>query len=171
MSNSNEKIDTYILDNKKLWLICPKCKNIPLLTLKLDNESKDICILLKCRCSNYREDHYTIKEYLAQITQKQKQKMPCTANPAHSGYLAVNYCFQCQQFLCSLCKTIHDTLNKEHSISDEEISIDKICDRHIDGNEIVSHCAECNMNLKSSMKKSWKKKEKRKKMTKKKMTN
>ena len=147
MSNSNEKIDTYILDNKKLWLICPKCKNIPLLTLKLDNESKDICILLKCRCSNYREDHYTIKEYLAQITQKQKQKMPCTANPAHSGYLAVNYCFQCQQFLCSLCKTIHDTLNKEHSISDEEISIDKICDRHIDGNEIVSHCAECNMNL------------------------
>ncbi len=147
MSNSNEKIDTYILDNKKLWLICPKCKNIPLLTLKLDNESKDIYILLKCRCSNYREDHYTIKEYLAQITQKQKQKMPCTANPAHSGYLAVNYCFQCQQFLCSLCKTIHDTLNKEHSISDEEISIDKICDRHIDGNEIVSHCAECNMNL------------------------
>ena len=147
MSNSNEKIDTYILDNKKLWLICPKCKNIPLLTLKLDNESKDIYILLKCRCSNYREDNYTIKEYLAQITQKQKQKMPCTANPAHSGYLAVNYCFQCQQFLCSLCKTIHDTLNKEHSISDEEISIDKICDRHIDGNEIVSHCAECNMNL------------------------
>ena len=147
MSNSNEKIDTYILDNKKLWLICPKCKNIPLLTLKLDNESKDIYILLKCRCSNYREDHYTIKEYLAQITQKQKQKMPCTANPAHNGYLAVNYCFQCQQFLCSLCKTIHDTLNKEHSISDEEISIDKICDRHIDGNEIVSHCAECNMNL------------------------
>ena len=147
MSNSNEKIDTYILDNKKLWLICPKCKNIPLLTLKLDNESKDIYILLKCRCSNYREDHYTIKEYLAQITQKQKQKMPCTANPTHSGYLAVNYCFQCQQFLCSLCKTIHDTLNKEHSISDEEISIDKICDRHIDGNEIVSHCAECNMNL------------------------
>ena len=147
MSNSNEKIDTYILDNKKLWLICPKCKSIPLLTLKLDNESKDIYILLKCRCSNYREDHYTIKEYLAQITQKQKQKMPCTANPAHSGYLAVNYCFQCQQFLCSLCKTIHDTLNKEHSISDEEISIDKICDRHIDGNEIVSHCAECNMNL------------------------
>jgi WD40 repeat protein len=73
--------------------------------------------------------------------------MSCTANPAHSGYLAVNYCFQCQQFLCSLCKTIHDTLNKEHSISDEEISIDKICDRHIEGNEIISHCAECNMNL------------------------
>ena len=147
MSNSSEKIESYILDNKKLWLICPKCKDIPLLTLKLDNESKDVCILLKCRCSNYREELYNIKEYLSQITQKQKQKMPCTANPAHSGYLAVNYCFQCQQFLCSLCKTIHDTLNKEHSISDEEISIDKICDRHIEGNEIISHCAECNMNL------------------------
>ena len=147
MSNSSEKIESYILDNKKLWLICPKCKDIPLLTLKLDNESKDVCILLKCRCSNYREELYNIKEYLSQITQKQKQKMSCTANPAHSGYLAVNYCFQCQQFLCSLCKTIHDTLNKEHSISDEEISIDKICDRHIEGNEIISHCAECNMNL------------------------
>jgi WD40 repeat protein len=73
--------------------------------------------------------------------------MPCTANPAHSGYLAVNYCFQCQQFLCSLCKTIHNTLNKTHIISDEEIKIDKICDRHLVQNEIVSHCLECNMNL------------------------
>ena len=147
MSNSSEKIDTYILDKKKLWLICPKCKNIPLLTIKLNNESKEVSIHLKCRCSNYREEQYTIKEYLSQITQKQKHKMCCTANPAHSGYLAVNYCFQCQQFLCSLCKTIHSTLNKEHSISDEEIKIDKICDRHIEGNEIVSHCLECNTNL------------------------
>ena len=147
MSNSSEKIDTYILDKKKLWLICPKCKNIPLLTIKLNNESKEVSIHLKCRCSNYREEQYTIKEYLSQITQKQNHKMCCTANPAHSGYLAVNYCFQCQQFLCSLCKTIHSTLNKEHSISDEEIKIDKICDRHIEGNEIVSHCLECNTNL------------------------
>ena len=63
--------------------------------------------------------------------------MPCTANPAHSGYLAVNYCFQCQQFLCSLCKTIHNTLNKTHIISDEEIKIDKI------SSSIFEHQSHC----------------------------
>ena len=147
MSDVSCKIDSNILDDKKLWLICPKCKNIPLLTLKLNNESKEVSILLKCLCANFREERYTIKEYLSQITQKQKHKMPCTANPAHSGYLAVNYCFQCQQFLCSLCKAIHNTLKKDHIISDEDIKMDKICDRHLEGNEIVSHCLECNMNM------------------------
>ena len=147
MSEVSCKIDSNILDGKKLWLICPKCKNIPLLTLKLNNQSKEVIILLKCLCANFREEKYNIKEYLTQIIQKQKHKMPCTANPAHSGYLSVNYCFQCQQFLCSLCKTIHSTLNKEHIISDEDIKMDKICDRHLEGNEIISHCLECNMNL------------------------
>ena len=147
MSEVSCKIDSNILDGKKLWLICPKCKNIPLLTLKLNNQSKEVIILLKCLCANFREEQYNIKEYLTQIIQKQKHKMPCTANPAHSGYLSVNYCFQCQQFLCSLCKTIHSTLNKEHIISDEDIKMDKICDRHLEGNEIISHCLECNMNL------------------------
>ena len=63
-----------ILDDKKLWLICPKCKNFPLITLKMDNESKEIYINLKCRCNNYKEEQYSIKEYLAQITYKQKIK-------------------------------------------------------------------------------------------------
>ena len=118
MSSSSSKVESYVLDNKKFWLICPKCKNFPLITLKLNNESKEVFIFLKCQCSNYREEQFSIKEYLSQITHKQKHKMPCTANPAHSGYLAVNYCFQCEQFLCSLCKTIHSTLNKDHILSD-----------------------------------------------------
>ena len=147
MSSSSSKVESYVLDNKKFWLICPKCKNFPLITLKLNNETKEVFIFLKCQCSNYREEQFSIKEYLSQITHKQKHKMPCTANPAHSGYLAVNYCFQCQQFLCSLCKTIHSTLNKDHILSDEEIKIDMICDRHLEGNEIVSYCSECNRNL------------------------
>ena len=147
MSSSSSKVESYVLDNKKFWLICPKCKNFPLITLKLNNETKEVFIFLKCQCSNYREEQFSIKEYLSQITHKQKHKMPCTANPAHSGYLAVNYCFQCEQFLCSLCKTIHSTLNKDHILSDEEIKIDMICDRHLEGNEIVSYCSECNRNL------------------------
>ena len=147
MSSSSSKVESYVLDNKKFWLICPKCKNFPLITLKLNNESKEVFIFLKCQCSNYREEQFSIKEYLSQITHKQKHKMPCTANPAHSGYLAINYCFQCEQFLCSLCKTIHSTLNKDHILSDEEIKIDMICDRHLEGNEIVSYCSECNRNL------------------------
>ena len=147
MSSSSSKVESYVLDNKKFWLICPKCKNFPLITLKLNNESKEVFIFLKCQCSNYREEQFSIKEYLSQITHKQKHKMPCTANHAHSGYLAVNYCFQCEQFLCSLCKTIHSTLNKDHILSDEEIKIDMICDRHLEGNEIVSYCSECNRNL------------------------
>ena len=147
MSSSSSKVESYVLDNKKFWLICPKCKNFPLITLKLNNETKEVFIFLKCQCSNYREEQFSIKEYLSQITHKQKHKMPCTANPAHSGYLAVNYCFQCEQFLCSLCKTIHSTLNKDHILSDEEIKIDMICDRHLEGNEIVSYCSECSRNL------------------------
>ena len=141
------KVDTIILDDKKLWLICPKCKNFPLITLKLGNDTSETSIKLKCRCNKYNEEQYSIKEYFTQITEKQKYKMPCTKNPAHKGYLAINYCFQCKEFLCSLCKTLHDTLNKDHTISDEAIKIDKICDRHLKENEIVSYCNECNMNL------------------------
>ena len=147
MSDLPKKSDTYLLDSKKLWLICPKCRNFPLLTLKLDNESKEVCIFLKCPCSNYREEQYTIKDYISQITHKQKYKMPCTANPAHSGYLSVNYCFQCEQFLCSLCKTNHATLSPTHTLSDEGIKIDMVCERHLVDNEIISHCLECNRNL------------------------
>ena len=33
-----------VLDDKKLWLICPKCKNFPLITPKIDNELKEISI-------------------------------------------------------------------------------------------------------------------------------
>ena len=141
------KVQSNILDDKKLWLICPKCKNFPLITPKIDNELKEIGIILKCRCNNYQEEEYSLKEYFAQITDKQKKKMSCTKNPSHNGYLAINYCFQCQEFLCSLCCTIHNTLNKNHIISDEAIKIDKVCDRHLEENEIVSYCNECNMNL------------------------
>ena len=140
-------IQNTILDDKKLWLICPKCKNFPLITPKLCDESQDISINLKCRCNKYKEEQYSIKEYFNEITEKQKHKMSCTKNPSHSGYLAINYCFQCQEFLCSLCNTIHNTLNKDHTISDEAIKIDKTCDRHLEDNEIVSYCNECNMNL------------------------
>ena len=145
--SEKSKNQSTILDDKKLWLICPKCKNFPLITPKLCKDSKDISINLKCRCNKYKEEQYSIKEYFTEITDKQKHKMSCTKNPSHSGYLAINYCFQCQEFLCSLCNTIHNTLNKDHTISDEEIKIDKICDRHLENNEIVSYCHECNMNL------------------------
>ena len=145
--SEKEKKQSNILDDKKLWLICPKCKNFPLITPKLDTDSRDISINLKCRCNKYKEEQYSIKEYFTQITNKQKKKMSCTKNPSHSGYLAINYCFQCQEFLCSLCCTIHNTLNKDHIISDEAIKIDKVCDRHLEENEIVSYCDECNMNL------------------------
>ena len=141
------KVQTNILDDKKLWLICPKCKNFPLVTPKIDNELKEISVILKCLCNNYKEEQYSLKEYFSQITDKQKKKMSCTNNPSHNGYLAINYCFECQQFLCSLCCTIHNTLNKNHKISDEEIKIDKVCDRHLEDNNIVSYCNECNMNL------------------------
>ena len=141
------KVQSNILDDKKLWLICPKCKNFPLITPKIDNVLKEISINLKCRCNNYKEEQYSLKEYFAEITDKQKKKMSCTKNPSHNGYLAINYCFQCQEFLCSLCCTIHNTLNKNHIISDEAIKIDKVCDRHLEDNEIVSYCNECNMNL------------------------
>ena len=59
----SEKIkeESNILDDKKLWLICPKCKNFPLITPKVDNKSKEISIKLKCRCNNYREEQYSIK--------------------------------------------------------------------------------------------------------------
>jgi len=141
------KVQSNILDDKKFWLICPKCKNFPLITPNINFETKEVSIILKCRCNKYKEEPYSIEDYFNQTTQKLKKKMNCTKNPTHSSYLAVNYCFQCQEFLCSLCRTVHDTLNKDHIISDEAIKIDKICDRHLKENEIVSYCNECNMNL------------------------
>ena len=136
-----------ILDDKYIWLICPKCKNIPNITPKIDKDIQEGTIDIQCRCNNYKNTQYTIKEYIDLITKQQKKKMRCTKNPAHSAYEAVNYCFQCQEFLCSLCNNIHKTLNKNHIISDEALRIDKICDRHLTENKIIAYCTECYMNL------------------------
>lgn len=145
--NKTEKEEENILDDKHIWLICPRCKNFPSITPKINSDLKDGSICLSCRCNKYKEETFSINEYIELITKKQTKKMTCTNNKAHSSYLAVNYCFVCEQFLCSLCQKVHKTLNKDHTISDETIRIDKICDRHMTDNKIVSYCSECHMNL------------------------
>ena len=144
---SVNKEDKNILNSKKLWLICPKCKNIPLIRTEINNELKSIILKIECTCDNFKKEEYSYKEYLDKITKKQQKKVECTKNPSHSGYLAINYCFQCQEFLCSLCNTIHQTINKDHQISDEAIKIDKICDRHLQDNNIVSFCYDCKLKM------------------------
>ena len=147
MKHTSEIDNDNTLDDKHIWLICPKCKNIPNITPKIDKDIKEGTIDIQCRCTDYKNSQFSIKEYIDLITKQQKTKMRCTKNPTHGSYEAVNYCFQCQEFLCSLCNNIHKTLNKDHIISDEALRIDKICDRHLTENKIVAYCTECYQNL------------------------
>lgn len=157
--NSDPKIpsiehseDSNKLEEKCLWLICPRCKEFPIISQKITNVNSDLnqeegMITIKCRCNKYNEFLISIKEYLSLIKEKQKENNKCTKEHSHSVYQAIDYCFQCQVFMCSVCHNIHKTLYENHMVSKEGICIDKICDRHLTNNKIVSYCAECRMNL------------------------
>ena len=55
------KVQSNILDDKKFWLICPKCKNFPLITPNINFETKEVSIILKCRCKNIKKNNIQLK--------------------------------------------------------------------------------------------------------------
>ena len=64
------------LDDKYIWLICPKCKNIPCITPKIGKDQSEGTIDITCRCNNYKPEQFTIKEYIdTELTEKNKQKL------------------------------------------------------------------------------------------------
>ena len=142
--NSEYIVDAHVLDKKKTWLICPTCKNFPSIDTMMENDQ--LLVRIKCKCKE-EDEIYTIEEYLNILKTKKTLGTFCDMKEGHENYQAVNYCFNCDKFLCSFCLSFHKSTHKDHKISDEAVHIDTKCKKHKENNTIVSYCKDCEENL------------------------
>ena len=104
---TNLEIYNIIYESTFLYLNCPECKNIPLLTFNLDNSEQ---INLKCdKCNN--SSNMKLKNYLKGLSSEISSIAKKCEN--HSNFLD-KYCYECHIQFCSKCEEskIHDN----HSI-------------------------------------------------------
>ena len=144
MSNTNKP--TNVLDKNKKWLICPTCRNFPLITPFFENSIPHVQIT--CRCISSVQI-FRLTEYLSLISQKRKITNKCSFTKEHSHYTAVTYCFNCNEWLCSYCAKNHTKLFPMHTLSDESITIDIYCPKHsaTTNEEFVYYCKDCKADL------------------------
>jgi len=135
-----------VLDKNITWLICLRCKNIPSIEPLITNRGAQLKITCpKCQLEN-QPDYYLIPEYLQLLSEKNNEIINCS-EPNHQMYKSVAYCYNCDKWLCTICRKTHNSLNPDHSISDDDIHIDISCQRHTSNNKIKYYCVEENLNL------------------------
>ena len=101
-NKSNPEIYDFIYENKFLCLNCPKCKNIPYLSLDLDNPEQ---INLKCdKCHNSSD--MKLNNYLKGLSSKNSFTNKKCENHI---YFLNKYCYNCHIQFCSKCEE-----NKTH---------------------------------------------------------
>ena len=144
MSSSNKPNN--VLDKNKKWLICPTCRNFPLITPFFENSTAYVQI--NCHCSSSSQI-FKLSEYLSLMSQKRKITNKCSFTKEHSHYTAVTYCFNCNEWLCSYCAKNHTILFPLHTLSDESITIDIYCPKHSasSNEEFVYYCKDCKTDL------------------------
>ncbi len=135
-----------ILDKNITWLICLRCKNFPSIEPAITNRGVQLKITCpKCQLEN-QPDYYLIPEYLKLLSEKNNEIINCSESN-HQMYKSVAYCYNCDKWLCTICRKTHISLFPDHSISDDDIHIDISCQRHTSNNKIKYYCVEENLNL------------------------
>ena len=124
---------------------CPTCLEVPLIKIKLKEDS--IVVKAKCKCN---KQEYEIKKFLRTFGEEFKQKLTCNfckamiiENSSNKFY----FCKSCYLTYCSNCSYIHEknnTNDEEHFLIDVE-TIDLKCGIH--EKEFNSYCLTCNINL------------------------
>ena len=124
---------------------CPTCLEVPLIKIKLKEDS--IVVKAKCKCN---KQEYEIKKFLRTFGEEFKQKLTCNFCKAIINDNSSNqfyFCKSCYLTYCSNCCYIHEknnTNDEEHYLIDIE-TIDIKCGIH--DKEFDSYCLSCNINL------------------------
>ena len=93
------------------WLVCPTCKEIPLLTHSV--KDKDCLIFTNCKCC-MKETKYTIENYFQQIENVNSIIMNLNKCSTHKEEKVVALCKKCNYtLLCSQCKSKHSDHSDE----------------------------------------------------------
>ena len=125
-------------DNENIYR-CPKCFNIPLISVK-DNENK---VIIDCLRGHHTEMLFS--EYMAPEYQKNIYNFECGQCGANRNTKKlIKVCHECQKIFCKDCLSLHNKNNVNHHL----ISFDKmdtICPLH--KSKYTYYCLECKKNL------------------------
>jgi len=104
---TNPEIYDIMYEKKFLYLICPKCKNIPYLSFNLKNTEQ---ISIKCdKCHNSSE--MNLNNYLKGLSSKNEFESKKCEN--HTNFLD-KYCYNCHIQFCSKCE--ESKIHESHKI-------------------------------------------------------
>ena len=118
---------------------CPNCFNIPLISVK-DNENK---VIIDCLKGHHTEMLFS--EYMAPEFQKNIYKFDCDQCGANKNSRKnMKICYECQKILCKDCVSLHNKNNANHHLSTLD-KIDIICPIH--KRKYGYYCVDCKKNL------------------------
>ena len=132
-------------DNNNLFLICPYCiEKIPIFELFIQNSL--INIKLSCQCLEKKKIKkiLLLKDFLQNLKQINKQIKKCTYNKDNND--AINYCLNCEKWLCEKCNINHNNNNYSECIKKQNYdnSLIQNCDIHRTRKNILNYyCKNC----------------------------
>ena len=128
--------------NYPKFTICPKCNQIPLISVY---SHKDVTkIRFECLCSN--KSSSTIFDYVAELERIINSNHFCEVIQQHNTLRADAFCAQCNKWLCKECLIYHNGLHSSHQIQNIPIRTNLICQKHKDQN-IDIYCKNCKESL------------------------
>jgi len=136
----NDEMETIINNSLKeaKEVICPECKENILIKIEDYRIS-----MYNCK-NNHKIENKSIKEFdnLLKIDESKIICEICKINNKNETYKnKMNYCLNCREIICPLCKSKHD--NNHIIINYEDRNI--ICNKHND--KYLKYCKECNANI------------------------
>ena len=131
--NEKEKIDSLQMINEHFFLSCKKCKNIPEIILK-DNEN----ILLKCNNCGMSESQKL--ENICNFQSSWINELVKFCNK-HIEKESKKYCVDCNLFLCAECLTNHRKQYDNHELIEIKEKFFNLCVVH--KKEYTHYCIDC----------------------------
>lgn len=111
---------------KVLFTVCPECSKILSLDLVIDQPEQ---IHLYCPSCNYEETVLLI-DFLDHLKSNENPK--CENSAPHPRVLpqGIEFCPQCNKWLCIQCLLIHSKLNRSHKTFKGKITVESNCPSH-----------------------------------------
>ena len=115
---------------------CPKCENVPSFNLISPTQ-------LSYRCDCGSSGTLTLKEFFDNISKRTKPTPNCFK---HQTVKAIEFCLQCQKWMCANCLQTHNEFNGEHQRTTTDANLPTKCKNHSNRN-IVHYCINCKCHI------------------------
>lgn len=135
-----------------MFIKCPQCNTIPLLTLSPVTYTSISMNCLSCNHTSTLPITTCISELFNELNKPKNSIHHCQCSPSHSNQIANSFCLHCQQWICSSCEESHLNMKclKNHLVRTTYVKLEINCEKHnrpidyycFDDN--VYLCHECN---------------------------